>query len=345
MKTKNKILKYVTCGVLAAMTAVTATFVGVSCKKENKAELPNIPLEDKVYDANGNEMQEDTFYAMPQSMTFAPRAAVMAASIDSVMTANVTATITPSDAANKLVDWSVAFKNASSTWASGKTVTDYVTVTPTSSGSLSATVTCKQAFGEQIVMTVTSRDNTSAKASCTLDYKQQFLGYAITVSGNNTVTADYTTSSMTGLKVNLDSTQKTVIMPSYKKSTVYTIARGDSECPQVGKIEVTMSAALSSALKAVKDGAQTLTVPSDPSNTPMDLFNKTWLESLSLTAAQKNSVITAIKNNASAGALTITFKSSSGTTLDSWMVSLDTSNLGSIGVTGITLDKSTIVFE
>lgn len=39
----------------------------------------------------------------------------------------LTATITPSDATNKKVDWSIAFKNGSSAWASGKTITDYVT--------------------------------------------------------------------------------------------------------------------------------------------------------------------------------------------------------------------------
>ena len=64
----------------------------------------------------------------------------------------LTATITPSYAVNKTVDWSVAFVNPSSSWANGKTVTDYVTVTPTSDGALTATVSCLQAFGEQIML-------------------------------------------------------------------------------------------------------------------------------------------------------------------------------------------------
>lgn len=82
----------------------------------------------------------------------------------------LTATITPDDASNKAVDWSVAFVNPSSAWATGKTVTDYVTVTPTSDGALTANVECKQAFGEQIVVTVVSRDNAEATATCTVDY-------------------------------------------------------------------------------------------------------------------------------------------------------------------------------
>ena len=85
----------------------------------------------------------------------------------------LTATITPENATNKAVDWTIAFVNAESEWATGKTVTDYVTVTPTSDGALTANVECLQAFGEQVRVTVTSRDNTSVKANATVDYTEK----------------------------------------------------------------------------------------------------------------------------------------------------------------------------
>lgn len=94
----------------------------------------------------------------------------------------LTATITPSNATNKSVDWSVAFVNPSSSWAKGKTVTDYVTVTPTSDGALTANVECKQAFGEQIKVVVTSRDNESATASCTVDYAKRVVSCSLSSS-------------------------------------------------------------------------------------------------------------------------------------------------------------------
>ena len=127
----------------------------------------------------------------------------------------LTATITPATAVNKNVDWSVAWANASSSWASGKTVTDYVTVTPSSSGSLTATVECKQAFGEQIIVTCTSQQNAEAKASCTVDYEEKISGvdfklqidgqtYAVTdgaeipnlTSGTATVTVNKTAGTI-----------------------------------------------------------------------------------------------------------------------------------------------------
>lgn len=97
----------------------------------------------------------------------------------------LTATITPADATNKEVDWSIAWKNANSTWAQGKSVTSYVTVTPTSDGALTANVSCLQAFGEQIIITVTTREYAEINATCTVDYKQKYLGTSTSLS--NTV--------------------------------------------------------------------------------------------------------------------------------------------------------------
>lgn len=85
----------------------------------------------------------------------------------------LTATITPDTAADKAVDWSVSFVNPSSEWSKEHSVTDCVTVTPTSDGALTATVECLQAFGEQVKITVTSRANSSATAECTVDYQKR----------------------------------------------------------------------------------------------------------------------------------------------------------------------------
>lgn len=102
----------------------------------------------------------------------------------------LTATITPSYASNKAVDWSVAFANASSTWASGKTVTDYVTVTPTSDGALTAIVENIKDFGEQILVKVTSRDNPSAEATCTVDYAKRVTGVTVNYFNNSPLGVD-----------------------------------------------------------------------------------------------------------------------------------------------------------
>lgn len=85
----------------------------------------------------------------------------------------VTATVLP-EAAPQEVDWTIAFANPSSEWATGKTVTDYVTVTPTADGAKTADVAVVKAFGEQIVVTVTSRDDNSKTATVTADYVKRY---------------------------------------------------------------------------------------------------------------------------------------------------------------------------
>ena len=100
----------------------------------------------------------------------------------------LTATVTPAEAEDKILDWSVAFKNPSSTWASGKTVTDYVTVSPTADGALTANVSCLQAFGEQVIVTAAIRGNAGVKGTATADYKQGYSSVAANIAYTNTTT-------------------------------------------------------------------------------------------------------------------------------------------------------------
>ena len=127
-----------------------------------------------VTDGEGNAMESGKVYTMPANMVFAATAAEPSDAKDGI---TLKATIDPDTAANQNVDWSVSFVNPSSSWASGKTVTDYVTVTPTSDGALTATVQCLKAFGEQIKITVTSRANEYATAECTVDYARRITDF------------------------------------------------------------------------------------------------------------------------------------------------------------------------
>lgn len=80
----------------------------------------------------------------------------------------ITATVYPENATNKDVSWSLAWADASSSWATGKTVSDYVSMTSDAS---SATLTCVQAFGEQIILTASISSGLSA--TVTLDFEKR----------------------------------------------------------------------------------------------------------------------------------------------------------------------------
>lgn len=95
---------------------------------------------------------------------------------------SLTAKITPENTDIYGVTWSVAWKDAESEWATGKAVTDYVAIGYNDSPhaeSLKATLTCKQAFGEQVIVTVTSNLMDSVTASATVDYMRRIDNYSI----------------------------------------------------------------------------------------------------------------------------------------------------------------------
>ena len=78
-----------------------------------------------------------------------------------------------------------------------------MTVTPTSDGSLYADVTCKAAFGEQIILTVTSRDIAEAKATATVDYRKKVIACEIKLNGSDSDVVDF---SLAGTSYNITAT-------------------------------------------------------------------------------------------------------------------------------------------
>lgn len=99
----------------------------------------------------------------------------------------ITARFTPADTTLQKVDYVAAWKNAASSWATGKDVNDYIKLTQSSDGSLDCAVSLKDAIGEQIIITCTARPLVEGdwvpSATCTVDYYKrasgiQMLGYS-----------------------------------------------------------------------------------------------------------------------------------------------------------------------
>ena len=129
-----------------------------------------------VTDGDGNEMQSGEAYALPASMVYAVPTAESETASEGI---TLTATVLPETAVNKNVMWGVSFANSSSAWATGKTASDYITVTPDAEDSRIATVVCNEAFGEQIILTVASVADPTKMATCTIDYAQTVTNFSL----------------------------------------------------------------------------------------------------------------------------------------------------------------------
>lgn len=254
----------------------------------------------------------------------------------------LTATITPADAANKKVDWTIAFKNASSTWASGKTVTEYATVTPSADGALTAVVENVAAFGEQIIVKATSRDNAEAFATCTVEYLQRTTGYTLVLDGNfhYEVSSTNTTASITP---NFATSPEGVASLTVNKSTVYTRENTDKaeyytiKPTAAFKTAITNAGLTASALKeysgGVGDGYE-------------EYFGSEWGAALyGNDNAKKNKLITAISGYSGNAYEVIMYESNGGKQLATFNITLDASTiLGQKGVESIVIDETEIVF-
>ena len=179
----------------------------------------------------------------------------------------VTATVsgTGLTADQKNVTWSAAaFKNPSSTWASGKSVGTYVTASPSGN---TLTVQCLKAFGEQIVVKCTSTFNTAVSKDLTVDYKEKIEFTGLTIDSKNVTGTIEEELDITG-----DRNAK--VVGTFSHSDAYTI-KGDTVTAVVKISRTTqLSTAVTSAY-ATRFPEYTVTVTSaNPNGTINDFLDK-----------------------------------------------------------------------
>ncbi len=182
------VLMVFTCVFVTSCTPQDLTTDNSSTGKEENTEKEQLSLDNipDVATLDGTPMVSNKTYKMACSgMIFATPTAKSRTASEGI---TLVATAEPSYAANKEVDWYVSFENAESVWAKGKNSLDYVTVTPTEDGSLTANVVCNEAFAEKIVITVVSRANPNINDTCTVDYARRIEGLSIKIGNDITLT-------------------------------------------------------------------------------------------------------------------------------------------------------------
>ena len=128
----------------------------------------------------------------------------------------VKATVEPENAENNLLDWSLTWKNSLSAWATGKTASDYVGLS-VSDDTHTATLTCKQAFGEQLEIHAEVRGDETVKSNTrTVNYVQRYSG---TLTAKLTYTnADTPDANFTWNINSISATAKQNPFPGYAKT-------------------------------------------------------------------------------------------------------------------------------
>ena len=284
---------------MSAAIAITACIFGLQ-----KPSIPNLEqgqadtlppeIDAPITDGEGNEMDNGEVHNMPRAMTFRSAAALANnASYDSI---TLTATVKPVTADNKTVDWSVSFVDAASAWATGKTVTDYITVTPQSDGSTTATVQCLKDFGAQIKVTVTSRENKDAKAECMVDFAKRLTGIAGKLSGGATFDA------LTDQEITYGNPDTTMVIDYTYTYSAYTVDDNLEMVPHVQINETVLADLNASLTKKIKIRDAGFTKTETSAKQTCNLFSLlSSSEGVALSPSMKNEILGWLKTHTDAG--------------------------------------------
>ena len=224
-------------------------------------------------------------------------------------------------------------------------MSEYIGVTPAADGSLMASVTCYQAFGEQVILTVTSRENAEATASCTIDYKQQLVSYELSVAQEGKTPSVHNTKKPGPVYAEFAGDTPITIHYAYNKSSPYTIELQDSEIAAPSEMKVTYKPTLLSALEKIGgSAAKTPDVTATQNGIVMsDLINKAFADRLT-SATDYNQAINAIYNYSS-GAVNVVLNDSDGNALTNCAFTLDTKAIkNQIKPESIALDNTELTF-
>lgn len=131
------------------------------------------------------ENNQQLAFAFRDGKTLSLRRVANTSDISSGETGSTTITATvSSDATDKSVSWSVAWKDASSEWANGKDIAEYITLTADDEAN-SVRVDCLKAFGEQAILTCSANGADGLTATATVDFMKRIVGVKLVCEGIN----------------------------------------------------------------------------------------------------------------------------------------------------------------
>lgn len=148
---------------------------------KSKADKPTVntptgeyELSGKVYDDSGNEMATGMVYSMPRAMTISELES------ETVSRITITATVSPENATDGTVEWSIKFDDDTDT-------DGYLSLEPAYYGANTAVLTCYQPFDYRAIITATSNYDATKTATCYVDYLYEFNPIDLHVTWNDIV--------------------------------------------------------------------------------------------------------------------------------------------------------------
>lgn len=132
-------------------------------KKNPQVEQPNKPGEEQKPGGGGDNIDVEQIETNGVLLSMAT-----ATADDGTVSKIITATVLPEDAPDKSVDWSIYW--ADDAPLKDKDISEYLTLTPTADGALTATVTCKKSFRGSVAIIKVETRSGGHHAICMASY-------------------------------------------------------------------------------------------------------------------------------------------------------------------------------
>lgn len=335
------------CALVALM--ITGLVLGLVFGLKNKAESPQ-----EIQPQESSPLVIETIEENGIMLTSSE--AITAS--DGTTSQTVTATVTPSYA-DATLQWSLAFKNPSSTWAKDKSVDSYMTIV-VSNDTTYCTVQCNEAFGEQIILKATSIVNSSATASCTIDYEKRIQDFSIEIREKTAGIVSAIAFSDEELQYTFTPTL-TLGVGTIEPTPTYTYQFTDEFNSALTGISATLIGFVPNTTVTDINSKLTFSVPNFSGNPPFvgygtyqfsssfnQMLNNNPSQAMSYASTVASSVKKAIKAyNGNVLKFTCSYTSSNGngvTVSKVKEIPIGTCNFPSLEASSASLDKTTMVF-
>lgn len=197
----TKLTRFIAGGVAFIMLVLSVAYVSVSTAYGNwnplqwnelrqSLEKPDNDNNDNNTGGNGGNMDVIENNGILLCAAQIPEEEFEAYNVSetAAMAYHITATVNE-DAADKSIIGNIGWENKTSSWANGKSISDYATLTQTPQYGLEFTLEIKQAFGEPILIKVASCMDSNVNATAKVNYLKEFQAFTAVINSSLSPTA------------------------------------------------------------------------------------------------------------------------------------------------------------
>lgn len=185
---RKSIIAVIIAGILAAGAVITAYIGSDGFKNSDISTWFKSEKQEQTQVDNTNKETDNELVVIPDSMMSVRKLSTAEYAVNGISESaygayTLSVSFAPENTTIKTATFTAAWSDPESSWAAGKNVSDYITLSASSGES--TTISCDAPFGAKIIITAVSDGAPALSATCTLDFAVKPLSFYHYGWGNN----------------------------------------------------------------------------------------------------------------------------------------------------------------